>query len=507
MSKELSRTKRFLCNSITTSFYQLVLFATGMITPKIMLVFYSSEINGLITSINQFITYFNLIEAGLSGAAVYALYMPLAKHDSLGISSVVVATKKYYDQIGTIFLILISAFSVAYPIVVSVNSLSKLQVGVLVLILGGNSVLEFFSLAKYRALLAADQKTYIISLASIVHVTLNTIIIWVMARFGVNILVLRSVAMLSVFARTVILTLYVRKKYPQVDYKVKPNTKSLDKRWDAMFMQILGAIHSGAPVLILTLVVRDLLLVSVFSIYNMVIIGLHGIMSIFSSGISASFGDVIIKRQYIILQDTYQQFELVYLSLMTIIYAAAIVLIQPFVKIYTTGISDTNYSLPIVGVLIVLNAFFFNLKSPQAMLLIAAGLYRESRLQTAIQGALMVILGSVFGYFWKIEGILVGSIISNIYRDIDLLQFIPRHVTHLPVKNSLKRWIRAIICFTLIYVLSSLVTISPNSYFQWVVWASVVVVVSCVILLLNALCFDRKTLIRIFYRMKGIIKK
>lgn len=507
MNKEYSRTKRFLYSSVTTAFYQLSLFAAGMITPKIMLVFYSSEINGLVTSISQFITYFNLIEAGLSGAAVYALYKPLADKDSSAVSSVVVATKKFYDQIGTVFLLLISVFSIAYPFIISVDSLPALQVGILVIILGGNSVLEFFSLAKYRALLAADQKTYIISLASIIQVILNTIIICVLAQCGVNILVLRLVALASVFVRTAILAVYVRKKYPQVNYKAEPNSAALNKRWDAMYMQILGAIHSGAPVLILTLVVKDLLLVSVFSIYNMVVTGLHGIMTIFSSGISASFGDVIVKKQNSILQDTYQQFELAYLSLMTVIYATAMVMIQSFVKIYTHGITDANYNLPMVGILIVLNAFVFNIKSPQAMLLIAAGLYKESRLQTTIQGAIMVVLGCVFGYFWGIEGILAASIISNVYRDIDLIQFIPKHVTHLPVKNTLLRWIRSIVCFILIYVIFNFVVISPNGYLQWIIWAFIVVAVSSVILLLNALCFDRTILTRIVCRIKETFKK
>ena len=48
------------------------------IIPCIMLKYYGSEINGLVSSINQFIVYFNLVEAGLSGAAIYVLYKPLA---------------------------------------------------------------------------------------------------------------------------------------------------------------------------------------------------------------------------------------------------------------------------------------------------------------------------------------------------------------------------------------------------------------------------------------------
>ena len=75
----MSRTKKFIYNTFTTALYQIVVMIVGFITPKSILNAYGSETNGLVTSINQFITYFNLVEAGLAGAAVYALYKPLAE--------------------------------------------------------------------------------------------------------------------------------------------------------------------------------------------------------------------------------------------------------------------------------------------------------------------------------------------------------------------------------------------------------------------------------------------
>ena len=174
MKNNLSRTKKFIYSTITTAMYQLVLFIAGFITPKLMLTCYSSEINGLVSSITQFITYFNLVEAGLSSAAIYALYKPLANNDYDEISSVVVATKKFYIKSGLVFVGLVIFLASAYPFFVTSNNISNITVISLVFILGFSSALEFFSLAKYRALLSADQKTYIISLSSIVYIVLNT---------------------------------------------------------------------------------------------------------------------------------------------------------------------------------------------------------------------------------------------------------------------------------------------------------------------------------------------
>ena len=60
-----------------------------------MLKYYGSEINGLVSSINQFIVYFNLVEAGLSGAAIYALYKPLAENNHKAINSIVSAARNF----------------------------------------------------------------------------------------------------------------------------------------------------------------------------------------------------------------------------------------------------------------------------------------------------------------------------------------------------------------------------------------------------------------------------
>ena len=70
----MTRTKKFMYNTIATAAYQMIVMLVGFITPRILLQYYGSEINGLVSSINQFITYFSLVEAGIAGAAVYSLY-------------------------------------------------------------------------------------------------------------------------------------------------------------------------------------------------------------------------------------------------------------------------------------------------------------------------------------------------------------------------------------------------------------------------------------------------
>lgn len=54
----MGRSKKFMLNSVTTALLQVVTMIAGFITPRFMLTAYGSEINGLISSILQFISYF-----------------------------------------------------------------------------------------------------------------------------------------------------------------------------------------------------------------------------------------------------------------------------------------------------------------------------------------------------------------------------------------------------------------------------------------------------------------
>ncbi len=244
----MSGTNRFVYNSLTAAILQIFTVIAGFIVLRIMLIFYGSEINGLVTSIIQFIAYFNLVEAGLAGAALYALYKPLADEDHKSINAVLSATNRFYVLSGYIFVALTLGLALIYPDIVIIAELSPFSMGVLVLILGVFGALEFFTMAKYRVLLTADQKLYVISLASIVVIVLNTVIIAVLAYSGVSIVILRLVALFSVFARSFILYMYVRLNYTYIYYKETPNNEALNKRWDALYLQILGAVHTGAPV-------------------------------------------------------------------------------------------------------------------------------------------------------------------------------------------------------------------------------------------------------------------
>lgn len=503
------RTKTFFWNTVASVLLQIVILASGLIVPRVMLLAYGSEVNGLVSSITQFITYFNLLEAGLSGATVYALYKPLADQDTAAINQILSASRKFYIQTGWLFTAMVGGLSLLYPLYIRDLGLSYLETSLLVLVLGGNGVLEFFTLAKYRTLLTADQKTYIICLADIVRWTLYTAIIVIFTWLGCNVVLTRAIALASIFARSIVLLLYCKRHYRYLDYSVPPNIKALDQRWSALYQQILGLIRSSGPVIVLTLVSRDMRMVSIYTVYNVIISGIQSIVGIFYSGLTASFGDVIAKGETEILKRSYGEFETLFYTACGIIYTLSFSLMLPFVRLYTAGVTDAEYIQPLLAALFVFRAMLYNLMNPQGMLVISAGMYRETRVQSTVEGCILLIAGGILCYFYGLAGLLVGMVLSSLYRLIDLTLFVPHRITHAPVWNTGKQYVTLAagmgISLWLIHQTISLDDVS--SYLSWCVVAiKMGIIAVAVFAVVNALC-NRRDWPGIFRRLKLLFQR
>lgn len=71
------KNKATLLNMISGLILQLFTLVSGFILPKIILIYFGSEVNGLVSSLNQFLSYITLVEGGITGVIVANLYLAL----------------------------------------------------------------------------------------------------------------------------------------------------------------------------------------------------------------------------------------------------------------------------------------------------------------------------------------------------------------------------------------------------------------------------------------------
>lgn len=511
-----TRTSRFVQNTISTAAYQLTAMLMGFVTPRLMMLFYGSQVNGLIVSVTEFLTYFRLVEAGLASAAVFSLYKPLSDHDDDAVGAIVSAARHYYNVAGFIFVGITIAFAVIYPLFVPMDTMDSLSVTLLIVAMGISGSLEFFTLSRYRVLLTADQRTFMVSIASMSSLLLSTAVIVVFSYLRVNIIVVRLCASLTIVLRSVILARYVRKQYPTINLKhPKPNKAALSRRWDAMYQQFTTAFHQGAGVMLTTIITRDTAMVSVYGTYHMVTIGLWGILKMTTTGIYSGFGHLLVSGQEKKFQTAYRDFEYLYLAITTVLFACAAVLIVPFVVLYTDAITDANYFVPAIGLLIVLEAITDHGKMPMDLMITASGKFRETRHHCTAQLIVAVLLGLGLGYLGlqtsvtlAVCGILSGVILSNILRMCLQLWFIPKHITHLPWQKTFARIVRMVVEVALIAVPFLLIwPLNINGFFKWITIGVPLLIYATAVTIGFGWLFDRESLLSLFGRVRYMFQR
>ncbi len=505
--KVVMRTKLSLYNTISAVALQIVNLIVNLILPPVMIKVYGSEVNGLVTSVRQFISYFNLVEAGLAGAAVYALYKPLADKNKDDINGILSASNRFYNISGFIFssLVLLTAF--LYPMFTSGQGVDTVTIAAMVLIIGASGALEFFAVGKYKVLYTADQKSYVISIINAAAVALNAIIILVLASRGYDIVIVQVLALLSFFARSALYIIYGRLKYKEINFKVPPKNEALDKRWDSLILQVLGVASTATPVVVTSLMI-SLKEASVFVIYNMVFTSVLALLTTFSNGLSAMFGDILIRKELGTLQKAYRQYEYLYYALVAWGYSVAAIMIMPFMKIYTSGFTDAEYIRPVIACLFVAAGVISNIKTPQGMLVISAGLYRETRRQSLIQAIIIVVFSVILAPYIGIAGVLIASVLSNLYRDIDLIFFIPKMVTRLKPVMTIRRVIRLCLLFFIVVLpVLCFIDIDAVSYIQWIMYAIPVGIWAMIVIAVGNILIERDTAKEILERIKLLLKR
>ena len=75
------RSKKAIVNIISLLLFQATTIICGFIVPKLIISNYGSNVNGLISSITQFLAYIVLLDSGFTAVVKSQLYKPIAENN------------------------------------------------------------------------------------------------------------------------------------------------------------------------------------------------------------------------------------------------------------------------------------------------------------------------------------------------------------------------------------------------------------------------------------------
>ncbi|QXJ38650.1 hypothetical protein BV455_01994 [Parageobacillus caldoxylosilyticus] len=460
------RTKKALYTFISSIILQITTIMLNIITYKFFLEYYGSAINGLNAAIMQALTYMNLVEAGVGMASIQALYGPLAKKDYQQINGIMSATKKFYIQSGVIFCALLVSLSIIFPFIIK-GQVPAIITSLLVLILGGGSIVEFFMHGKYRVLLTADQKGYVLDYTLTAATVISALLRIFLMIHGFNVLVVQFVSTLIYIMRVAFLRIYVKKNYPKLNFYTKPNTKAIEKRWAALFHQIAGLIVFNTDILVIT-IFCGLMSTSVYSTYNLIYGTLISFIWLLARSTTSGFGELIVTNDNKTLNSAFSSYEYLFYIIVTWIYSVTFIMIIPFIMLYTSNVHDINYIDMKLAVLFTMVGVANCIRVPTNTLIISAGHFAETKYRALAEAAINLSTSLLLVHFLGIYGVLVGTVISFIYRTIDTIIYSNRKILKRSIRISLVRIIRNIILGIMVVIISSkFIHISTDDWFGW----------------------------------------
>ena len=96
----MSRKKKLILNTFTGILKQAVTVICGFILPRYMLLYYGSSINGLVSSITNFLGFISLLDMGVGAVIQANLYKPLADKDSARIRELVLSSERFFRKLA-----------------------------------------------------------------------------------------------------------------------------------------------------------------------------------------------------------------------------------------------------------------------------------------------------------------------------------------------------------------------------------------------------------------------
>lgn len=482
----LSVKKKGMLNLVFSLLYKVITMVMGIVIPILFITSYGSEINGLQSSVQQIFSYTMLLEAGVGAATLQSLYAPVRSNDHDKCNAYLTATSKYYNKIGIIYFIILAVLSIGYALIVDVGAMIFIEVCIYVAITGAANGINFFYLAKLKLLISAEGDEYVVSILSMVTYILTSSAKIFLIFYGVNILILQICHLAINIGVTGIYYWIAKKKYPWLSFNVEPNYDGMKQKNSVLVHQISSLIFQNIDVLLLTFMC-DLKVVSIYTVYKMVINMTTTVVASMGDSVNFIFGREMNNgdenhESYKVIIDIFNVF---YSAISFGLYVVTYLLILPFMQLYTASM-DMNYVLPVLPWLYISIEVLTVGREAMMRTITVAGHFKQTQWR-AIAEAIINLLSSIAAilickHFWGniggLYGALIGTIISMLYRTIDINIYANKKILKRSCWGAFKVMLTNAVLFVGVVFLIRPIVPNINNYFSFIlngIWLTLLV--------------------------------
>ena len=505
---KIDRTKKVFYNSIANGIYQVVLLVSGLILPRFILVAFGSAYNGLVTSLTQFLGITEVLTMGLAGAARVELYKSLAYGDTKRTSGIVKAVSRYMYKAAGVFLIYMIALLFIYPKFAK-GDFAFQEIASLLIIIGVGNIITYVCGYAYNVLLDADNTVFFFTLLKTFLTIVNVVISIMLIRGGYSIQTVKLASGI-LFAIGPIFLFFVVPRMYKLDAKAPADDSWKKNRKYAAANSVALIIHENTDAALLT-ILTSTKTVSVYSVYYLVIKGLKGILAVFTASMEPLFGAMWAKNEIDEMEATLTHYEYFIGFFVSISLSSAMGLILPFVALYTKGVTDIEYILPVFAFITIMAELARCIRIPYLTVVQAAGKYKETQAGAFIEAGLNILTSIVLTIRFGIVGVVIGTLIANLFRTMNYSWFVSKHLLNRSIKKTfqLLAWslFNILINSRVFALICTAIGLDIVSWYTWGIGAVIIVALSLVEVLVTSFVFYRSDLAWLGQYAKRIVSK
>ena len=494
--------KKLLNNTISSLALQITTIVCGFILPRLILDYFGSEINGLVNSITQFLSIIAFLDLGVGAVFQSSLYKPLADGDNESLSKIFASGQKFFTRLAEILIGYVVFLICIYPFISNQN-FGFAYTATLIVAMSISSFAQYYFGMANGLFLTADQRGYISYNVQVVTLILNTIACYVLIKLGASIHVVKLATSCIYLVRPIVLKVYVDKHY-QINHKIKYDKEPIKQKWNGLAQHIASVILESTDTIVLT-VFSTLSNVSIYSVYYLVIAGIKQLFTATTNGVQALIGELYARKDEKGLNQVFSWTEWIIHTATTFVFGCTLVLIVPFILVYTKGITDANYNQPTFAKLLVFAYAMYCYRLPYHIV-IKAGVHYKQTQHCYLIAAIMNIIVSVLTVKWfGLIGVALGTLAAMTYQTVWMAWYDSKKI----IKWPFKRFLKQISIDALIIIfgggLARLINLTNLSYTSWIIMAiKVAAIWFCVSIIVNSV-FYRSMMKSFFIRIKNTI--
>lgn len=465
-------------NLIVSAVTQIITLAIGLFLPRLILLAWGSEYNGLLSSVTNIMSYLALLEAGLNTAILQALYKTVGKNDREQTSIVVRTAQRYYYKISIVYAAMVVGIALLYPLIVR-TAISYLEIVAIIVLQGLVGVINFAFRAAYQQLLNAEGKYYVISLITFLTTVLTYSAKIAAIKIFDSVIIMQIMSVFIIIIQVAIYAVYFSKHYKWINKNAQSDESLIENRKYYFIQQIAGLIFNSTDTIVLS-IFCGLKVASVYAVYNLVYNALALVIALIRGSTHFVLGQSFHKdsRLFTKVYDAYSAMQSMTGGIMASI---SIVMIINFIKIYTDGVTDIDYIDFFAAFLFSLNLMLECSRGASLASANIAGKAPETTWRYIMEAAINLFSSLILVNFIGMKGVLLGTTLAGLYRTTDSIYYTNKHVLKRSPFGEFKNvGVDFMIYFLVAFASFSIINLNTSSYFVWFGYAIItgIIVVS-----------------------------